>query len=116
MESPSTQTEVTNEEEEFLPDPIWIQTKEENLPYLESLNIVVGEYTGTQYRNCRVPVWAATDMLDNWGELTFGYEDPENPPEKVFADTVIKYHGKKAVPMLIAMGFLKKPAAQKVTA
>lgn len=111
--------------EDYFEYLLWIMTSEENLAYLQSINVQVGEYTGMTYLNCLVPKWALRDMWDNWGELQFGLMEEEH------GDTVESWHaanaaaycarviarmGSKEVPLLVQMGFMKKPAARKVAA
>jgi hypothetical protein len=99
---------------EYLPYLCWITTKAENLPYLESLGVEVGKYTGTQYQGCRVPAYAVADMMDNWGELMFGNEEDDTSGPEHFVKTVLQYKGPKSIPLLVQMGFMKPPAARKV--
>lgn len=102
------------DEVDFLPYLCWITTKPENLPYLESIGVIVGPYTGTQYQGCRIPVDVVLDMVDNWGELMFGNEEDDSTGGDHFVHTILKYMGNKEIPLLVQMGMIKKPAARKV--
>jgi hypothetical protein len=124
MEPTDNGTAVIQEPvEDYFEYLLWIATSEENLPYLQSINVQVGEYTGTTYLNCLVPKWALRDMWDNWGELMFGVMEEEhgdtveswhNANAAAYCARVIARMGSKEVPLLVQMGFMRKPAARKV--
>lgn len=126
MESPNNEvTDTVPEQEDYFEYLFWILTGEENLPYLQSINVQVGEYTGSTYLNCLVPKWAIQDMWENWGELQFGLmqEDHGDDTEQWHANNaakhcaiVLAHFGKKEIPLLVQMGFMKKPAAVRIAA